>query len=568
MKFTVEKKLWGGFITLLLFIVLVSSASFIALFTLDKEYRFLMDDRMEAVVIFQKVLSDQQLSSSLIRGYILYNSDAYVDTLNSTFLNMEKGLESVEGLVEGEDARQWLAGVNEGLKEYHVITDQIINAQKKGDTAQAMKTAVEATIIQEIISKNLTNLIAHQEQQMVDTRAELETLLTIIYIAIIALFIISIIVSIVVARVISRSITLPVGKMTNGLKELAKGNFAINAINIRNKDEIGEMAIAFNQMIKDLRNIIINVNESAIQLAAQAEELSASSEESLAASEEVARISEKSLEASRTQVTIANESSASMEKMISGMNRVTEENKAMLSSSEHVATLVQKGSGLMTNFTEQMLTVGKAIEQSTDVIKEMAGHSEEIRKVTSMIKDIAEQTNLLALNASIEAARAGEHGKGFAVVAQEVGNLAEQSRRSTEAIGQMIDSMIQNVEKAVTTIDTGNDRVKAGLIATEETGQVFRAIEDSSSDVIEKVETVTSTMEQIKRLTDHVVAGAQQVQTLAIEAAEEAQSTSAATEEQLAANEEISASASVLAHVAERLQSDMKRFTVSNDHKR
>src|SRR5690606_12665045 len=115
-----------------------------------------------------------------------------------------------------------------------------------------------------------------------------------------------------------------------------------------------------------------------------------------------------------------------------------------------------------------------------------------IRTVTALISDIAEQTNLLALNAAIEAARAGEHGKGFAVVAEEVRNLAEQSKRSTEDIGTMIDAMITNVSKAVASTEEGHKRVGEGLEATKRTSDVFHNIENATQDVGEKVSAVSA----------------------------------------------------------------------------
>lgn len=562
MKFSVGKKLWSGFLSVLVFMIIVGAMGFWSLTKVNSEYRSILDEQVTKVVLFEKLLSAQYATSTDFRGYLLFGNELFLK-------NKEKSIETfdlywgiLDKLPQTDAERVLFNELKDSRVNYVETLESAISELNNSSEEKALSIASDASVFEDIIVTEINDQINDQNAKTDEINLEIEKLIKQTRILTVGLIALAILLSIAIAVVISRSIARPVGKMTAALTEIADGNLAIEPVIIRNKDEIGEMATAFNSMSKDLRAIITNANESAVQLAVQAEELSASSEESLAASEMVAEISEKNLFGSESQVAIVNETVLAMGEVVTSINRITEDNEAMLLSSEDVAQLVEEGASLMEDVNGQMTVISSAIGQSAEIMNGMANYSEEIRRVTSLITDIAEQTNLLALNAAIEAARAGEHGKGFAVVAEEVRKLAEQSKRSAGEIGNMIDRMSGNVAQAVSSTEDGNRRVEEGLVVTERTRSVFNRIEQAASDVGEKVTAVSAAIEQIRTMTDEVSSGSSKVQELAMESSAAAQSTSAATEQQLAANEEISSSAQVLAELSEKLQNDMGQFKV------
>lgn len=562
MRFTVRKKLWAGFLSVVFIMIVIGTVSFIGLKEISSKYQFLIDDRMHKVVLLEQQLNTQNQIAGNIRGYMLYKNPAYLDELTAAEETFTERLELLDSIILNEDMRNLLKEIEEASESYSVVLDNITKEVNAGNEEKALQIATNGAQYQDVITESIRNVIAYQTEAREQTEEELNRFLANTTIVIIALIIAGVVASIVIITVINRMISKPVGRMTEALVEVSQGNFAIEQVTVNNRDEVGEMAAALNQMVGDLRSVIQRSRDSAVQLAVQSEELSASAEESLAASEMVAEVSERNMRISDEQAEIVSQATASMEEMITAIDQITEDNEGMLGSSEDVARLVKEGSALIDEFTEQMTTINQTMEESSNVIRDMAEHSENIRTVTALISDIAEQTNLLALNAAIEAARAGEHGKGFAVVAEEVRNLAEQSKRSTEDIGTMIDAMITNVSKAVASTEEGHKRVGEGLEATKRTSDVFHNIENATQDVGEKVSAVSAAIEQLRAMTDEVANGAKRTQELAAQTAAEAQSTSAATEEQLAANEEITSSSQVLAELAEQLQTDMGQFKV------
>ncbi len=562
MKLTVGKKLWAGFSLIFVILLMVGASGLWASTKLNTEYRHLIDENMQNVLLLEQLLANQNENAKSVHGFIIYHEESYVTNHEAVLASFKQTLNEMTKRVQTDAERDMLKAVKEASISYQDISDIVIRDVQEGSFETAAKIAAEGEIYEEAINGNIRKLIERQESEQAKTEDELQQVLMGIQTVIVVLIVIAILITVVIATAMSRNIVRPVRKMTTALQQLARGNFTVEPVHIRSKDELGTMANAFNAMLGDLRGIVTNARQSATQLAVQAEELAASSEESLAASETVAAITERNLTASEHQTVSVKETAASIHGMSTGIVQMTADNNALLQSSEEVAQLVMDGSTLMNYSTHQMQTINSTIKQSSDTIRQLAAQSEQIRKVTSLITAIAEQTNLLALNAAIEAARAGEHGKGFAVVAEEVRHLAEQSKQSAGDIGRMIDVMMHNVDKAVSSIEEGNVQVNEGLVFTEKTGTIFSQIEASTEDMRTKLATVSAAIAHIQTITNNVLGEANVIEELAVQSSAEAQSASAATEEQLATTEEISASAQTLAELAETLQNDMARFTV------
>ena len=142
-------------------------------------------------------------------------------------------------------------------------------------------------------------------------------------------------------------------------------------------------------------------------------------------------------------------------------------------------------------------TAVKVAEATNATINKLGDSSAEIGKVIKVITSIAQQTNLLALNATIEAARAGEAGKGFAVVANEVKELAKETARATEEIGQKIEAIQSDTKGAVAAIG--------------EIGSVINQINDISNTIASAVEEQTATTNEISRNVSEAAKGTTEI---------------------------------------------------------
>lgn len=562
MKWTIAKKMWLGFVAILILLIGVSVLSVMAITATNVKYQYLLDDRAAKVSLVKEIEISQKDTSRAVMDYLLFNTDAarnsvevYQQETNDKSAELRNKLFSAETL-------EMISDFEKKNDMFSAINADVIKANVDKDTAAVNRLTATSKITNSDALAILAEIEQFLQTDMDKTRDELSGYEFSSKVFVSSLAVAGVLLGILLAYFISRSISLPVKRVTAGLTTIATGDLNVEPVLIKNKDEVGDMATAFNKMSKDLREVVSGVRDSSMQLAANAEELSASSEESLASSQMVAKSAEAQMVSSEQQVHHMDTSVNSLTELSQGIGQISVSNEEMLQAATDVQKLVQTGSNVVSDVAKQMETIHTTFNDTTIIMHNMAKHSHDIQTVTALITDISEQTNLLALNAAIEAARAGEYGKGFAVVADEVRKLAEQSKNSATEIATMV-QLIQNASgDAVHAITDGGEKVEAGIAKTTESLKVFHGIEEAVGEVGFKVESVSAAIEQIQAMAESVSGGAREVQRLATLAADGANDTSAATEQQIAANEEISSNAQALADLAEVLQNNVSHFKI------
>ena len=160
---------------------------------------------------------------------------------------------------------------------------------------------------------------------------------------------------------------------------------------------------------------------------------------------------------------------------------------------------------------QAVASLADEIAEAGTVIGTLAEHTQSIGSILEVIRSISEQTNLLALNAAIEAARAGEQGRGFAVVADEVRTLARRSAEATEEIQQTINRLQGESNRAVTAMQSGQERahqvVSEAHAAEQALGRIARHIEqlnDMNIQIATATEEQSSVVGEINRNVDEI----------------------------------------------------------------
>lgn len=371
-----------------------------------------------------------------------------------------------------------------------------------------------------------------------------------------------ILISIAVSWVLAKRITKNVSILTGQAQRLASGNLTVTEVNIKSKDEIGDLGVAITTMAENLRVLIRDIAQTAEQVAASSEELTASAEQSAHASVQVATSVTEVAQGTEKQLHAVEDTSVAVRELAGNIQRVVTNAQTVATTSEKTAAAAGEGNKAVISAVNQMNVIEKTVSSSAEVVAKLGERSKKIGQIVDAISGIAGQTNLLALNAAIEAARAGEQGRGFAVVAEEVRKLAEQSQQAAKQIAEMINEIQVDTATAVTAMNNGTREVNIGGEVVNKAGQSFKEIEMLVEQVATQVGEITTSIGQMNASSQKIVGAVQDIDGITKVAAGETQSISAATEQQTASMEEIASSSHALANMAEDLQKTVRKFSI------
>ena len=372
----------------------------------------------------------------------------------------------------------------------------------------------------------------------------------------------AIIVGLVVATVIARKLTLTVRSLADATSIMSQGDLTRNVQVKTSDDELGELAQAFNRMVANLRQIVVEAKAASEQVTTAALALSASAEQMNSSTGEIAGTVEQIAKGAEHQAGLVEQVTKLMREMATGINEIAARARSAAEAATEAGHTAQTGGKSAREAMAKMKEVFGIIEASAHGVRGFSEKIHQIGTIVDVITKIAQQTHLLALNAAIEAARAGDAGGAFSVVAEEVRKLANEAGASAEKIADIIKEIRAENAKVVEAMTVATREVSAGREALTFTGQALEDIVRVVVEEVKKVQEISGLTQQQTQGAETLVKTMDEIAKVAEDNAASSEEASAATTQQTASMDHMAESAQHLSTMADKLKTLVARFRV------
>ncbi|MBV8546850.1 MAG: HAMP domain-containing protein, partial [Acidobacteria bacterium] len=303
------------------------------------------------------------------------------------------------------------------------------------------------------------------------------------------------------------------GAITGGIRVMTNGSDML-LIRSTEQSQLAERSAHSLMQVRDITEQVVRTAEGVTarteDVAARATELRASSEQVRTTMSQLFESAAKT-SSSTTEMSAA---SAQMSAMTSALAAAGDDVLAFVSEMEatsgELGSLAKNTADLSRRAREEAVAGRAAVdetvagiehsreltERAADVLADLAGRVAQIRQILEVVGHVTQRTNLLALNAAIIAAHAGEHGQGFNVVAEEMRELAEQTRKSTNEISAIVNGVRTASQAAVAAMQDGVDRIRGTVSLARNANDSLGRIVDTSASSFEMSQQISASLEQ------------------------------------------------------------------------
>ncbi len=480
---TIGRKIGGGFGLVLLILLAVEATAFYATLRLIDTSQ-LVADTHRMLNRLPKLLNALVDAETRQRGYLITGKEIYLRPYERACEQIEQEFQALRERTRNNPTQgRHLDALEPLIRDRLRVLKENIDLRKTRD----LDTVAEAIAkgkgmeVMEAIRREIEQMERAEKTLLEQREAESRATIQWSYWAIGLGTLVALLLGIGLVSWVGREVGGRTRALAETARRIAAGELTLT-VAVAGRDELAALGTAFNTMTANLRakietekkgrtrveRLLENIREAGGQLAAASTEiLAGTAEQAAGAREQAAAVAET--------VTTVNEVAQTAEQSAQRARGVGE-------AVQRTTEVGKAGRKAVEDALRSTAAVKEQVEATAESILTLAEQAQAIGEIIATVNDIAEQTNLLALNAAIEASRAGEHGRGFAVVAGEVKALADQSKKATAQVRQILGEIQKATNAAVLSTEDVTRGVAEALKVSEQAGEAIKSLAETLAE--------------------------------------------------------------------------------------
>jgi len=484
---TITKKITLGF-ALPIAVLLAVGGLFRSVTTRLEDTASWVDHSNQITDLVQQTLTRMVDAETGARAFFLVGKEEFLEPYLGAQADVTRLVDEAGRLsVDNPEQHGRLERLRTTLVQRLNIVATAIDARRKApfDDATAVATLAAGKVAMDAVRTDLGTIRETELGLLAKRRAAASDSAENAQLALVVALAIGILLSMLSSYLIARSVIGPLAVVREGVDRIGGGDLEYRIV-IGNRDELGQLAAAFNAMAgnrskaeaeivkrsDERARVLERVGEIASRLAASAGELQATTaSQASGAQQQSAAVVQTSAQAAERAHTVA----------------------------EVARQAVEAGEAGHESLDSATATMTRARDQANRVaesILSLAEQAQSIEEIIASVDDLSEQSNMLALNAAIEAARAGEQGRGFAVVANEMKALAEGSKAATVQVRRILGTIQKQSNQAVMMTEASTRGLGEAAVAATAVGSTMRTLNEAIATAAQSVGQIAASARQ------------------------------------------------------------------------